>query len=314
MSKYLHERNDFRDLILALSSELKIQPQLVEKDYWIMMSLYGLRGNGFDFDLKGGTSLSKGWRCIDRFSEDIDIKIHPPTELNLRTGKNHDKPKDISSRRDYFDSLAKKIKISGFESVVRDTAFDDESMRNGGIRLLYESEFEQLEGVKEGILLEVGFDVTSPNQMIDLTSWMFERASEAKLDVKDNRAKQVKCYLPEYIFVEKLQTISTKYRQVQAGKEMPANFMRHYYDAYNLLKLERVKKFIGTTEYVSHKDERFRAGDEKVILKNHAFTLSNDEIKSKLQLAYSKSKNLYFKGQPPLDEIVSEFQKWLQKL
>ncbi len=38
-----------------------------------MQVLYELTKHGFDFELKGGTSLSKGYKIIDRFSEDIDI-------------------------------------------------------------------------------------------------------------------------------------------------------------------------------------------------------------------------------------------------
>jgi predicted nucleotidyltransferase component of viral defense system len=43
----------------------------VEKDYWIMHGLYGLQQMGMSFELKGGTSLSKGYGIIERFSEDI---------------------------------------------------------------------------------------------------------------------------------------------------------------------------------------------------------------------------------------------------
>lgn len=51
-------------------------------------------------------------------------------------------------------------------------------------------------------------------------------------DLTDNRAVDVRCYDPGYTLVEKLQTISTKYRRQQASGEMPTNFMRHYYDVY----------------------------------------------------------------------------------
>jgi predicted nucleotidyltransferase component of viral defense system len=43
-----------------------------------MHVLYGLKNQGLAFELKGGTSLSKGYKIIKRFSEDIDIYIHPP--------------------------------------------------------------------------------------------------------------------------------------------------------------------------------------------------------------------------------------------
>ena len=41
-----------------------------------MHCLWGLQQQGFQFELKGGTSLSKGFGIIERFSEDIDIQIH----------------------------------------------------------------------------------------------------------------------------------------------------------------------------------------------------------------------------------------------
>lgn len=77
MSKIIHERADFKDLLEVVGNEQKIDPRLIEKDYWIMHALWGLNSLGFVYELKGGTSLSKGWKCIDRFSEDIDfIFIH----------------------------------------------------------------------------------------------------------------------------------------------------------------------------------------------------------------------------------------------
>jgi hypothetical protein len=69
----LHEHKDYSDLIAAVSDAMGIDPTLVEKDYWIMHCLWGLQQQGFRFELKGGTSLSKGFGLIHRFSEDIDI-------------------------------------------------------------------------------------------------------------------------------------------------------------------------------------------------------------------------------------------------
>lgn len=81
---YLHQRKDFLDLINLIADEKNIEPFLVEKDYWITHVLYGLRKQGFDFELKGGTSLSKGYGIISRFSEDIDIVINPPVTLPIK--------------------------------------------------------------------------------------------------------------------------------------------------------------------------------------------------------------------------------------
>ena len=65
------------------------------------------------------------------------------------------------------------------------------------------------------------------------------------MSIIDNRAEAVACYDPGYTFVEKRQTVSTKFAQ-QASKEFPANFMRHYYDIYGLLQRPEVQAFIGT--------------------------------------------------------------------
>lgn len=115
--------------------------------------MYGLQQSGFKFELKGGTSLSKGFQLIHRFSEDIDIKIYPPSDLPV--GKNQTSKAQIGKRRAFIDDIALSINIPGLKGVERDTRHDDKYMRQGGIRLHYDSIFDLLPGVKPGILLEV---------------------------------------------------------------------------------------------------------------------------------------------------------------
>src|SRR5882724_1602098 len=135
---YLHNHPDFADLIRIVAEQKGIAPALVEKDYWIMHCLHGLQQLGLTFELKGGTSLSKGHKVIDRFSEDIDILIEPPPGRDVKTGRNQDKPPHIESRRAFYDWLAnEKIRIDGITKVERDTAFDNEKLFSAGIRLGY---------------------------------------------------------------------------------------------------------------------------------------------------------------------------------
>lgn len=101
----LHEIPDFRDLI-AVTRERSIDPSLVEKDYWIMHALWGLQQLGLTFELKSGTSLSKGYGLIDRFSEDIDILIHPDKALSV--GKNQNKP-SLEAVLDRISDYASKL-------------------------------------------------------------------------------------------------------------------------------------------------------------------------------------------------------------
>ncbi|MEE9393167.1 MAG: nucleotidyl transferase AbiEii/AbiGii toxin family protein [Planctomycetota bacterium] len=231
INPYLHEHPEFSDLIRIVADERRILPLLVEKDYWIMHCLYGLNSLGWQFQLKGGTSLSKGFGVIERFSEDIDIRIDEEIAgFKVFCGKNQDKEAHVASRRDFFDWVAENVEVPGVVSVDRDYNFDTEKMRSGGVRLQYQSHFTSIPALKTGILFELGFDKTGPSEPCLISSWAYDRAQEVKVALADNRALEVECYHPGFTLVEKLQAVSTKFRQQQDRGNVPENFIRHYYD------------------------------------------------------------------------------------
>jgi len=312
-SDYLHNHSDFADLIRIVGQEKSIDPALVEKDYRVMHCLFGLQQMGLSFELKGGTSLSKGFDIINRFSEDIDLRIQPPADRDVKTGRNQDRPAHIESRKNFYRWLADTITLDGIYQVVRDEAFDDEKYRSGGIRLNYKNTAGPLTGLKEGILLEVGFDDVTPNMPKDISSWAYDYAAD-KVEIIDNRAKAVLCYHPGYTFVEKLQTISTKYRTQQEREAFPVNFMRHYYDVFCLLDEPIVQEFIGTQEYKLHKDKRFRSGDNPHIAENEAFLLNNKTIYKQYEEAYQNTRALYYKTQPGFNEIIDKIRQRAENL
>ncbi len=315
---YLHDHKDFADLLRILEEETGIQAGLIEKDYWIMHVLAGLKSLGHNFELKGGTSLSKAYHIIDRFSEDIDIHITPPEEFGINENPKNNKPNNVAARKDFYDWLAENIKIDGIISVVRDHAFDDErSYRSGGIRLIYKSSTSAITGVKEGILLEVGFDTVTPNRQVTISSWAYDKASGIQaIKVIDNQAKDIICYHPGYTFVEKLQTIATKYRNEKSRPEnSKVNFMRQYYDVYCLLANEEVQRFIGTPEYLAHKEIRFPGEDFAIpITENEAFLLNDPGIKVDFIKRYQATAALYYKGQPDFDELLKRIKDNVHRL
>jgi predicted nucleotidyltransferase component of viral defense system len=307
ISKFLHDLPDFKQLIAAVSDKKGIAPTLVEKDYWIMHCLWGLQAQGYRFELKGGTSLSKGYGVIHRFSEDIDIRIEPPKGSKVKFGRNHDKPAHVESRRAYYAQLAAEINIPGIVSVKRETAFDDEKqLRSAGIRLQYQSIQPVLEGVKDGVLLELGFDDTTPNVPLTISSWAWGTANDSDIKIIDNRAKEVRCYAATHTFVEKLQTISTKYRRLGESEIFPTNFLRHYYDVYCLLSMEEVQDFIRNPAYQERKIQRFRSDDEIVIAQNPAFVLERENERQLFEKEFRKTKALYYQGQPDFQDILEK--------
>ena len=312
--KFLHQLPIFTELVDQLAQSLNVNSYLIEKDYWLMHCLWGLQQQGWKFELKGGTSLSKGHAIIERFSEDIDIRFEPPADHALKTGKNHDKPAHIAARKDYFDWLAGNIQIPGLIGVTRATDFDDTSYRNGGIVLNYPSVTQPLPGVKDGILLEVGFDLTAPNAPRTISSWAMDAALKAGLAVIDNRAVDVPCYALGYTLVEKLQTVSTKYRKQQETGNFAKNFLRHYYDIYCLLEQAEVQGFIGSTAYLAHKQLRFPKADNQHIASNEAFLLSDPAVRNLYERKYRETAALYYAGQVPFATIFDRIAQYRDRL
>ena len=91
--------------------------------------------------------------------------------------------------------------------------------------------------------------------------------------------------------------------------------MRQYYDVYCLLDNEEVQQFIGTEAYVSHKKIRFPAKDFEIpIAKNQAFLLSSIEIMEAFTKQYERTKELYYKGQPPFKELLDKIHSVINRL
>lgn len=71
---------DRASLIEEASARLDVMPVIVEKDYWVCWTLgriFGLSDLAKTLVFKGGTSLSKVFHAIQRFSEDIDLSVSP---------------------------------------------------------------------------------------------------------------------------------------------------------------------------------------------------------------------------------------------
>ncbi len=66
------------ELYQAASQKLGIGEIIMEKDFWVcwtLQQLFSLPGIAGHLIFKGGTSLSKAWGAISRFSEDIDVSF-----------------------------------------------------------------------------------------------------------------------------------------------------------------------------------------------------------------------------------------------
>lgn len=111
-----NDRELFEQLILRTSESLGIKLEIIEKDYYVTLFLKELVSISPDIIFKGGTSLSKCYHLIDRFSEDIDLNIETETKPSEsrrkhlkssivsvidKLGFTLTNPENVKSRRDY---------------------------------------------------------------------------------------------------------------------------------------------------------------------------------------------------------------------
>ena len=144
---YLHNnREQFAEAINLAVFQTGLAPEIIEKDYYITLILRKL-SEMFDFVVfKGGTSLSKCHKVIDRFSEDIDITIdnslsqgqkkklkYGIVEITEEFGMKISNIDDIRSRRDYncykieYDSVLTSTFGAVNPMVIMETSFTEVS-------------------------------------------------------------------------------------------------------------------------------------------------------------------------------------------
>lgn len=77
-------------LLNIVSAEKKLPRLAIEKDWWVCVVLKALSMSQYSnlYSFKGGTSLSKGWKLIERFSEDIDIAIKRDDRFSINGASN----------------------------------------------------------------------------------------------------------------------------------------------------------------------------------------------------------------------------------
>lgn len=88
MSWYKEYKEEWTEIIETVAAEEHRQTQMIEKDTIQSMILFKLSKSELPFVFKGGTSLSKAYGLIDRFSEDIDLSMNrKPTESEKKKTK-----------------------------------------------------------------------------------------------------------------------------------------------------------------------------------------------------------------------------------
>ena len=254
-----------RTVLLNAGKKVRFPLYIIEKDWWVVQSLRLINQMDIAEHLvfKGGTSLSKAWRLIDRFSEDIDLAIN--REFFGFSGDisrtQIGKLKDASSRyisNDFLLSLQKVFDNEGFNdvrlSVANMKATDDDPVQ---IEISYPAVTEYSLYVQPRLILEIGSrSLMEPSTLCSFRSIIGQ--SFADMPFADDDV-HFRCVNPERTFLEKLFLLHEEHKR-QKEKMKIKGKSRHFYDIYRIAQTQYADKAIADKKLyhsiVAHR-ERF---------------------------------------------------------
>ena len=233
---------DRRALFANTADRTGLTTAIIEKDFWVCWTLdylFHLCKWKSHFAFKGGTSLSKAFSLIERFSEDLDLildwrvlgyGIDEPWAQRSKTKQesfnNEANERASSFLRDKFvPELQNDVSMELGETVSIEVDANDGQT----VLFTYPQEFsDQL--IMQQIRLEIGaLAVWTPSAQKKLRSY----ASEQYAHVFSDPETSVLTVLPERTFWEKATILHHEANRPE-GSKMPSRYSRHYYDMFCL--------------------------------------------------------------------------------
>ncbi len=239
------------------SKDGRFNPVTVEKDFWvcwILKILFGIPELKKSLVFKGGTSLSKAYNAIERFSEDIDISI--AREYFGFIGEKDPANPDISGKarkklinellpkivKDYICGQLKDELENGIKSILKDNSdwkveIDPNDGASQTLLFWYPASIDTPQGynyVKQFVRLELGVRSDQwPSETVEITPYAAEQFPKQF----DQATCKVNCLSIKRTFWEKVTLLHSLYHKKE-GVPLPERCSRHYYDTYRLLKLK----------------------------------------------------------------------------
>jgi hypothetical protein len=240
----LCEHPDFAALLVATAQATGLNEQFVEKDYYVTEVLRIVAGAyGEKVIFKGGTSLSKGWALIDRFSEDVDLLVDPARfDPPLQSARAVDR--ELRTLRD---------QVAGHPGLDLAPALGQTiGGRGRADHLAYVTRFDELPGVASTVRLEPGIqsgDHPVEQRAIESLVATFLR-EQGQYDLAEDLEPFAMTLLHfRRTFVEKLFTIHSKVLRLLEDGTPVARDARHYADLHALASRPEVVAMLHSDEY-----------------------------------------------------------------
>lgn len=232
-------------ILSAASNQVGLPAAVVEKDLWVTSILQMLFNTDFGCDMifKGGTSLSKAWKLVERFSEDIDISVNPKV-FGVEGDLTKKQLKKLRKASSLFveNVLAEKISNAISENNLFDfLKVETEPLGDGDktypeprhIIIKYKSIVPQkFDYIKESIVLEVGARaLMEPVNQIHIKSMVEECFPQIETSVSNST---ITTAAPQKTFIEKAFLLHELFSV--GGDRLFANRRsRHLYDLERMM-------------------------------------------------------------------------------
>ena len=254
-------------MLQAIAGRHDIIEQAVEKDWWVTVVLKALSntswGNGVLL-FKGGTSLSKGWNLIERFSEDIDLAVdrsffkkedgtirpdNTPQQRTILRRKTYHYIKDTLQNE--IDGQLQTLGATGYEIVFNSNNSSDLVTE---VNIKYDSVFDTIiEGISPQIKMEFScMSMKDPYRAIPLNSLISQKFSPIDQELNCDFPTVV----PERTFLEKIFLLNEEFQRNNPRHE---RMSRHLYDIEKIINTPFSLKALADTdlykEIVLHRKE-----------------------------------------------------------
>ena len=242
MSNWLSlDNGDQIDLFTQAGVEAGLPPIAIEKDAWLTLVLRMLFASELSGHIvfKGGTSLSKVYGLIERFSEDVDLAIErsylgyedvlSKGEIRKLRRASHD-----FSLNKMPDILNAQLEAYGIDPdlyniEVPNTKVSDQDPEI--IHISYESVFDEESYLPDRVQIEIGArSLNEPSSTCSIGSIIDETFGDSEFV---EESFEVKCIIPEKTFLEKMILLHEEFQKPEE-KIRSQRMSRHLYDIYTI--------------------------------------------------------------------------------
>lgn len=300
-----------------------INAKAIEKDWWVTLCLKALFSTPYArfFIFKGGTSLSKGWKLIQRFSEDIDIALDPEAfGRQYVKAPSHSYVKTLKREGCAFTN--KEIK-AGLEDaltalgVVSDTVtveaapvpdkIPDRDPQTLFIR--YRSLYDPNPYLADEVKIEFGVrSLKVPFAPVQIQSILTEIFPSKAYEETPTEVMAVE---PRKTFLEKIFLLHEKFAVADASKIKTERMSRHLYDIVQLMKSGAAEAALQDKELYAnlrrHREEYIRVSgvDYETLAQGKISFIPPDELQGAFRQDYaSMQEQMIYIESLPFDELM----------